>query len=337
MLETSSAPGSSARLYALLLRLRPLQQGTLMPFCGELVHGAFISWLRAAAPEVANWLHDGQKRRLFTCSNLHFSPSMQPHLRAERENIHLPLDPHKTYTVRITLLLGDLFPLFYSALTQFSLSLSGASSLPFIQLGKQLFLLEEIMLTNDDASGWTGFTSLSTLVEQAQQKCFGREGTFTLEFASLTSFNRGNRKVGYGASQMMLPLPQFVFQNLLRRWEDIAPPDLAPVVQRERVESYLEQDGIIIIDYELTAHHIHLTTHQLRGFVGACTYQLRGQDEPTSSDSPLTVRQQLYLLALLAFYSGVGHKTTMGLGQVRLSACAGSPRREYEKTRRTIS
>ena len=133
----------------------------------------------------------------------------------------------------------------------------------------------------------------------------------------------------------MLPLPRLVFSSLLRRWEDVAPPELVPVVQRERVESYLEEDGIIIIDYDLTAHHIHLTTHRLRGFVGTCTYQLRGPDEQTSPEAPLTVRQQFYLLALLAFYCGVGHKTTMGLGQVRLGAGAGSLR--SEKTSKTMS
>src|SRR6266571_1213834 len=138
------------RLYAILLKLRPLQQGTLMPFSGELVHGAFLKWLKAAAPEVGLWLHEGQKRRLFTCSSLHFSRPMQPHLRAERENLHLPLDPHKTYTVRLTLLLSDLYPLFHNTLAQFDLSQTGSATLPFIQLGKQLFLLEEVILTNDD-------------------------------------------------------------------------------------------------------------------------------------------------------------------------------------------
>ena len=29
-----------ARLYALMLKLRPLERGTIMPFSGELVHGA---------------------------------------------------------------------------------------------------------------------------------------------------------------------------------------------------------------------------------------------------------------------------------------------------------
>ena len=35
-------------------------------------------------------------------------------------------------------------------------------------------------------------------------------------------------------------------------------------------------------------------------------------------EMPLTVRQQLYLLAHLAFYCGVGYKTPMGMGRVRL-------------------
>src|SRR5712692_4831693 len=137
LMETTYTPTGPVRLYALLLRLRPLHQGTLMPFYGELVHGAFLKWLNAAAPEVGLWLHEGQKRRLFTCSSLHFSRPMQLHLRAERENLHLPLDPHKTYTVRLTLLLGDLFPLFYNTLTQFNLSQIVSATPPFIQLGKQ--------------------------------------------------------------------------------------------------------------------------------------------------------------------------------------------------------
>jgi hypothetical protein len=322
-MEMIYPPVGPTRLYALLLRLRPLQPGTLMPFSGELVHGAFLAWLRHAAPDVATWLHDGQKRRLFTCSSLQFSPAMQPLLKAERENIHLPLDPQKTYLVRLTLLLGELFPLFHSALMQFNLSESRSSKPPFIQLGKQLFLLEEVILTNDnvandDPASWTGFTSLDTLIEHARQRRFGKTASLTLEFASLTTFSRGNAKIGYGAHQVMLPLPLFVFQNLVRRWEDVAPPELAHFVQKEHIEQYLQEDGTIIIDYDLKAHHVIFTTHQQRGFVGSCTYQLRGPDEAVTPEAPLTVRQQLLLLALLGFYSGVGYKTAMGLGRMRI-------------------
>lgn len=133
-----------------------------------------------------------------------------------------------------------------------------------------------------------------------------------------TAFSRGNSKSGYGTFPIMLPLPQMVFQNLVRRWEDIAPPELANIIQKERVEQYLEEDGVIIVDYNLTSHYVHFTTHQQRGFLGTCTYQLRGRDEATSPDAPLNVRQQINLLSRLAFYTGIGYKTAMGLGQARL-------------------
>lgn len=316
--QTPLTPTGPARLYAFILKIRPLQQGTLMPFSGELVHGAFLKWLNASAPDVAEWLHEGQKRRLFTCSSLHFPREMQRFMHAERENIHLPLDPAKTYTLRVTLLLGDLFPLFYNALMNFNAVQTGSTIPPFLRLGKQLFLLEEVVLSNDDPSGWTAFTSLTTLVEKARGMRFGNNASLKLEFATLTTFSRGNSKVGYGTHAAMFPLPGFIFANLLRRWEDIAPPEQAALVEKERIEQYLADDGIIVVDYDLKAHHVHFTTHVQRGFVGTCTYQFRGREEKRSDEQSLTLWQQFYLLAQLAFYSGIGYKTAMGLGQVRL-------------------
>ncbi len=284
----------STNLYALQLRLRPLSQGTLMPFSGELVHGAFLRWLQATAPEVAAWLHEGQRRRFFTCSSLHFNRSTPALLRAERENIHLPLDPQETYTVRLTLLLGNLFPIFHEALMPFRTLPDKPRQSPFLQLGKQLFLLEEVVLLPDNpAADWTGFTTLPLLVEQAKQ-------------------------TGYGSHPVMVPLPEYVFQNLLKRWEDVAPPELAGLIQREPLERYLQEDGVIIVDYDFKAHHVHFTTHVQRGFIGTCTYQLRELRNKVASEAPLTLQQQIYLLALLAFYTGTGYKTAMGLGQTRV-------------------
>ena len=316
-MAVSYASTGSARLYALQLRLRPVQSGTLMPFSGELVHGAFLQWLQGAAPDVVSWLHEGQKRRFFTCSSLHFNRPGPALLKAERENIHLPLDPRETYTVRLTLLLSDLFPLLYEALTPFDKTRRQNAAF-LLRFGKQLCRLEEVILTNDQPTGWTGFVSLSNLVEQARQKTFGARNALTLEFTSLTAFNRGSSKTGYGTYPMMFPLPEPVFQNLARRWEDIAPPELAGVIEKDHLERYLQEDGVIIVDYDITAHHVHLTTHEQRGFLGSCTYQLRGTHEKATPQSPLTLPQQIYLLAQLAFYSGIGYKTTMGLGQTRL-------------------
>ena len=65
----------------------------------------------------------------------------------------------------------------------------------------------------DDPSGWTGFTSMASLVEEAQQVRCGANALLTLEFSSLTTFSRGNAKMGYGAPAALFPLPQLVFQN----------------------------------------------------------------------------------------------------------------------------
>ncbi len=307
-----------AKLYAFLLKLRPIEYGTLMPFSGELVHGAWLDWLSSAAPDVGSWLHDGNKPRLFTCSSLQF-PVPVPRMReAERHNVHLPVDPEKVYTVRITLLLGELFPLFHDALTNFHRQKSEASKPPFMQIGKRTFLLEEVVAGTDDPSQWTGFTSFAQLVEQAKLVKLGRVEPLTLEFASLTTFSRGSQQNrAYGNHHARLPLPHYVFPGLAKRWQALAPPELASVVQPERIEAYCQDEGVIIADYDLRSHQLKFTTHVQLGFVGTCKYALRGPDEPTTPEEPLTVRQQLLLLAQLAFYTGVGYKTAMGMGRAR--------------------
>lgn len=318
-METPFPTQAPNKLYAFQLKLRPLQQGTLMAFSGELVHGAWLKWLSFAAPDVSNWLHEGNKRRLFTCSSLQF-PIPHPRMReAEQDNIHLPLDPGKTYTVRITLLLGELFPLFYKALMDFNTQETGAGSKPpFMRIGKQSFLLEEVIADLDDPSGWTGYTSLTNLTERAKVLKLGKVEPLTLEFASLTTFNRGSAKTkAYGNHSALLPLPHYVFPSLARRWEDLAPPELVGMVQKERIEQYCLDDGIIITDYDLKPHQLKFTTHVQPGFVGTCKYTLRGPDEPITEETPLSVRQQILLLSQLAFYCGVGYKTAMGMGRTR--------------------
>jgi CRISPR-associated endoribonuclease Cas6 len=277
-----------------------------------------MEWLRSAATEVATWLHEGNKRRLFTCSSLQFPLPAQRMREAERENIHLPVEPEKTYTIRITLLLGELFPLFHEVLTNFSVQKFGTGKPPFIRIGKQTFLLEEVIAGPDDPSSWTGFTSFAQLVEHVKSQRLGRSEPLTLEFVSLTAFSRGNQQnKQYGNHHARLPLPHYVFPGLARRWQELAPPELANIVQIDRIEDYCQNEGIVIADYNLKTHQVSFSTHLQPGFVGTCKYALRSPDEPTTPEAPLTVRQQLLLLAELAFYTGVGYKTAMGMGRTR--------------------
>jgi CRISPR-associated endoribonuclease Cas6 len=319
MIDIPFPSRAPTKLYALVLKLRPIQQGTLMPFSGEFVHAALLNWLKATAPDVATWLPEGTKRRLFTCSSLQF-PMPEPRMReAERRNVHLPLDPEKTYTIRITLLLGELFPLFHEALMRFNEATASGQKSPFMQLGKQVFLLEEVIAEPEESPGWADCTSFGKLVDWARTLRLGRIETLELEFASLTTFNRSNKRSQvYGGHFALLPLPKFVFQGLVRRWQELAPPELEGIVQGELIEQYIENDGIIISDYALRPHQVCFANHLQRGFVGRCVYDTRGPDEKVTEDGALTVRQQILLLARLAFYCGIGYKTAMGLGQVRL-------------------
>src|SRR5437763_964503 len=231
-MDMSPSPTAPTKLYSLVLKLRPMQNGTLMPFSGEFVHAALLNWLKSTAPDVATWLHEGNKRRLFTCSSLQF-PFPEPRMReAERKNVHLPLDPDKTYAIRITLLLGELFPLFHEALMRFNTASPRGQKQPFMQLGKQIFLLDEVITEPEESLGWADCTSFGKLADWARTLSLGKAETLELEFASLTTFNRANKASQvYGGHHALLPLPQYIFPGLARRWQELAPSELEGMVQ----------------------------------------------------------------------------------------------------------
>jgi CRISPR-associated endoribonuclease Cas6 len=188
-----------------------------------------------------------------------------------------------------------------------------------MRLGKQSLLLEEVVLEDENTTGWTGFTSFADIVEKVRTKKPGNVVPLKLEFSSLTTFNRGNAKNReYGNYSAVLPLPYYVFPNLARRWNELAPPELAHLVQRETIEQYALEEGVVIADYNLKPHSVKFTNHWQQGFVGTCNYLLRGPDDPVTVEASLTVRQQILLLAQLAFYCGVGYKTAMGMGRTRM-------------------
>jgi hypothetical protein len=307
---------ATTKLYALLLRLRPLERGTLMPFSGELVHGAWLHWLKQTAPDLSYRLHEGNQRRLFTCSSLQFPVTRERTFHAQRENIHLSVEPQKSYLVRLTFLLGDLYPLLYNTILNNPLA---QNPQPFMRIGKQFFALEGVVSDPSDPSGWTGGTSCEALVEQVRPLRLASVHPLELEFASLTTFNRlRSASRFFGEHHATLPLPVYVFPGLARRWQEIAPPALASLIHPEAIEEYAEAEGIIIDDYQLQTHQVHFTDHVQHGFTGTTRYLLRGPDASLPSREELTIRQQLILLAWFAFYTGVGYKPAMGMGQTRL-------------------
>lgn len=120
-----------------------------------------------------------------------------------------------------------------------------------------------------------------------------------LEFLSPTTFRQG-------PGHLPLPVPYNVFYWPWRVWQTYAPPASLP-------DDWLEwcRDDVFVTAHRLETVPVRITgPNQLGGFVG----QARFETHKGSRDQ----LRLLHALAMLATYTGVGHKTTMGLGAVAL-------------------
>jgi CRISPR-associated endoribonuclease Cas6 len=114
-------------------------------------------------------------------------------------------------------------------------------------------------------------------------------------FISPTGFKRDGK-------QFFLPLPELVFGDLLRKWARFAGEP--PVAEPENLISRME-----ITRYNLRSHAAKLRNDRIfRGFCGEVEY----------SANRLTEDERAFISALasMAYFTGVGYKTTQGLGEV---------------------
>lgn len=121
--------------------------------------------------------------------------------------------------------------------------------------------------------------------------------TLTIRFQSPTTFRarQGN---------LPLPLPALVFRTLLEKWNRFSPVRLGPF--GEAIE-----DGVRLQAYQCQTRRMHLGGHGEVGFTGSATFDLRGLADPM-------LQRVVGALGAYALYSGIGAKTTMGLGQARV-------------------
>jgi CRISPR-associated endoribonuclease Cas6 len=116
----------------------------------------------------------------------------------------------------------------------------------------------------------------------------------TLEFVSPTCFRSSGQ-------QLLFPEPVLVFGSLIDKWNFFS-------------DIPLPKPGLSLINvtkYDLKTTMVQFNNYNLIGFKGTCTFTL-------SSDTQEVVRWAINTLASFAAVVGVGYKTTMGMGQVRL-------------------
>jgi CRISPR-associated endoribonuclease Cas6 len=116
------------------------------------------------------------------------------------------------------------------------------------------------------------------------------QNVIELKFLSPTSFKQ-NQNI------QPFPLPDLVFNSLLRRWNRFAPAEL----QFPQVE----WQGLVSA-FELKTHALKMEAGAEIGTVGWVKYRF-----PDSEQARIAT-----ILANFAVFSGVGRKTAMGMGQV---------------------
>ena len=150
---------------------------------------------------------------------------------------------------------------------------------------------------NARSNVWSGQSSYAALAERLDAENEGKDRRVTLELASPTSFQSNGM-------QLPLPLPSLVFGSLVDRWNAFSPIPLQPEVRA------FAENMMGITQYQLESA---VTSTKNKGFrtgaVGTVLYTALG-----GSDYWLNAVQ---VLADFALFSGVGVKTTEGMGQVR--------------------
>ncbi|MBD2491796.1 CRISPR system precrRNA processing endoribonuclease RAMP protein Cas6 [Aulosira sp. FACHB-615] len=118
------------------------------------------------------------------------------------------------------------------------------------------------------------------------------QNTIKLQFLSPTSFKQS------GAIQPF-PLPDLVFNGLLRRWNHFAPPQLKfPEIKW----------NCLVSAFELKTHAFKLEVGGEIGAEGWVRYRFNDNEQAKIAT----------VLAHFAHFAGVGRKTTMGMGQTSI-------------------
>lgn len=166
----------------------------------------------------------------------------------------------------------------------------GDSLFPMVAKNKNLIIGGlDFQIENVDMEG-NHLTALSSWSELINQNNTEKEIAF--KFFTPTTFRRKQYN-------RIIPDAELVFGSLQNRWNELCEtklPDIRQALLEEVVISYINIRSAIY----------PLKTQPLVGFRGICAYEVKSKSAELAS--------HLNRLANLAIFSGIGQKTTMGMG-----------------------
>jgi CRISPR-associated endoribonuclease Cas6 len=257
--------------------LRPFAESTLPLTQGNAIHAWFLHLVRQQELQLASWLHSQEQRKPFTTSPLQG--------RLTRQGTSALVQADHTYWLRVTSLVPDLSACLLAV---------EAAPPPCVRLFDVEF---EVCAVTSQAPEhpWAQRSTYEQLYTRALERPPASQ--HTLDFVSPTVFR------SQGRNQLM-PMPRLIFASLWESWHAFAPvpllPALLPVLSAE----------VDVLRYELKTQMYDFGNYRQVGFVGPCTFGL-------SPRQPADALRGMQLLLESAFFTGVGYKTTMGMGQTR--------------------
>lgn len=266
-------------VFSVVFVLSPKESATLPALEGYLSQSAFLRLISQFDSTLARRLHDEPNYRPYTVS---------PIRGGWISGDNITLGQGQPCYLRVTLLDGGSL---WNALQTYFREAGPIS----MRLGSTDFELTGVLIAPAvGQSIWAWSADWQTLASLPAQSIV------TMHFVSATAFSLG------GHQFCLFPEPRLIWASLLRTWNRYAPPSMH--IQQEAIRESIEKH-IAVTECTLRHAYLHFPKFVQKGFIGRCTYRL-------NADRSLAA--QLTSLAAFAYYSGVGYKTTMAMGQVRL-------------------
>lgn len=269
--------------HSLVLNLLPQSPIPSQFLTGRHLHALFLNLVSSVDRKLGDYLHEAKADKAFTLSPLQILRKGDTGIARTLQWEHTKPIPTGTLCWwRISLLDDTLF----SQLTQLWLNLNPHQAW---HLGPADLHITSILGTPQSTQPWANAISYAQLSEQASES--NRQIEFS--FCTPTAFRQSN----YDCA---LPTRDLVFNSLINRWNQYSGIELP----KKLVESIFP--SFFNIRTEMVAD----SRSKFIGCVGAMNFRILGDVEPLAI-------KQINALADFALYSGVGRKTTMGMGMLR--------------------
>lgn len=272
---------------------------TTYPILGPLGRPAqawFLKQITRSKPALAKRLHDEDGLKPYTTSTL-----LDEHGRPLQEGDWISAG--QTCFLRITTLTDELSRMVKQRIVH--------QPLKNLTIHKMLFRVDGVCERRAEHP-WADSISFVDLAQNASYD--DANNSVRMEFISPTAFRSNGLDVS-------LPLPGQVFRSLWMKWNEFCPEPM------QLHNLWPEFANTCILVSEMTTVHTaewnfsEGTNRSSIGFLGTVEFTL-----PTKNQLPKEWRPYyegasvvLQSLAHFAFYAGVGHHTTIGMGQARLA------------------